>query len=236
MLRPILKSLLDPICFKVSKKRFEKLNQSLKSQETRLALPFVYRGEGHHRKIAPMQSHQEIARLYSEVCNQSPKVILEIGTCHGGTLYLWCQAATPDATIISLDLPAGKYGGGYHATREKLYKLFATPGQSLHLLRGDSHMPESFKAVQAILKGRPVDFLFIDGDHSYNGVKKDFEQYSPLVRKGGLIAFHDIAPREATTGIDVARFWAEIKHSHNTLEFLNQLPNDRTVGIGVIQS
>jgi predicted O-methyltransferase YrrM len=44
------------------------------------------------------------------------------------------------------------------------------------------------------LKDNKVDFLFIDADHSYEGVKKDFEMYSPLVRKGGIIAFHDIIP------------------------------------------
>jgi hypothetical protein len=33
--------------------------------------------------------------------------------------------------------------------------------------------------------------LFIDGDHRYEGVRRDFEMYSPLVGAGGLIAFHD---------------------------------------------
>jgi len=41
--------------------------------------------------------------------------------------------------------------------------------------------------VKKILAGRQVDFLFIDGDHSYEGVKKDFEMYSSLVRKGGVV-------------------------------------------------
>jgi predicted O-methyltransferase YrrM len=50
------------------------------------------------------------------------------------------------------------------------------------------------RKIEGILKGRKVDFLFIDADHSYEGVKKDFEMYSPLVRKGGIIAFHDIIP------------------------------------------
>ena len=36
------------------------------------------------------------------------------------------------------------------------------------------------------------DFLFIDGDHTVEGVTKDFLLYRPLVRKGGVIAFHDI--------------------------------------------
>jgi hypothetical protein len=45
--------------------------------------------------------------------------------------------------------------------------------------------------------------LFIDGDHTYEGVRRDFEMYSPLVRKGGIIAFHDIypGPEESVGGV-----------------------------------
>lgn len=37
----------------------------------------------------------------------------------------------------------------------------------------------------------PLDVLFIDGDHSYDGVKADFERHEPNVKKGGIILFHD---------------------------------------------
>lgn len=49
-----------------------------------------------------------------------------------------------------------------------------------------------------------MDFLFIDGDHAYEGVKADFEMYSPLVRKGGLVALHDICvhPPEMDCHVD----------------------------------
>ncbi|MCS7366302.1 MAG: class I SAM-dependent methyltransferase [archaeon YNP-WB-062] len=56
-----------------------------------------------------------------------------------------------------------------------------------------------------------MDFLFIDGDHTYEGVKKDFEMYSPLVRGGGIIAFHDIVQHPPETGCEVSGFWNEIK-------------------------
>jgi predicted O-methyltransferase YrrM len=36
-----------------------------------------------------------------------------------------------------------------------------------------------------------IDFLFIDGDHTYDAVKRDFENYFPKVKHGGLIFFHD---------------------------------------------
>jgi len=81
------------------------------------------------------------------------------------------------------------------------------------------------------MKEKPVDVLFIDGDHTYAGVKIDFELYSPLVRSGGLIALHDIVPSESNKEIEVSRFWNEIRGKYKTEEIIfegNQL------GIGLI--
>jgi predicted O-methyltransferase YrrM len=86
-----------------------------------------------------------------------------------------------------------------------------------------------------------LDFLFIDGDHSYEGVKKDFEIYSSLVRKGGIIAFHDIVPDYYTrygirtpsyTG-GVPKFWNEIKYNYRYIEIIED-PNQDGYGIGVL--
>ena len=38
---------------------------------------------------------------------------------------------------------------------------------------------------------QPIDLLFIDGDHSYKGVKTDWELFAPLVKKFGIVVFHD---------------------------------------------
>ena len=37
----------------------------------------------------------------------------------------------------------------------------------------------------------PINILFIDGDHSYEGVKDDWDNFSPFVVKGGIVYFHD---------------------------------------------
>jgi predicted O-methyltransferase YrrM len=50
----------------------------------------------------------------------------------------------------------------------------------------------------------PVDLIFIDGDHSYEGVKQDFEIYAPLVRSDGLIAFHDILEHTRVPSVRVS--------------------------------
>jgi hypothetical protein len=52
--------------------------------------------------------------------------------------------------------------------------------------------------------------LFIDGDHSYQGARFDFETYGPMVKSGGIIALHDIYPSKAESEIQVHVLWAEI--------------------------
>ena len=114
-----------------------------------------------------------------------------------------------------------------------IYQAFAKENQKLYLLREDSRKQETLEKVKEILNGNQLDFLFIDGDHSYEGVKKDFEMYSSLVRKGGIIAFHDIVNKDFTRkDIEVPKFWEEIKikFTHKEIIFDNF-----NYGIGVLK-
>lgn len=79
-----------------------------------------------------------------------------------------------------------------------------------------------------------MDFLFIDGDHTYEGVKKDYELYSGLVRPGGMIGFHDIVDRPEQPNIRVCQFWNELKRDHRHTEFIETSDQRRKIGIGLI--
>jgi len=91
------------------------------------------------------------------------------------------------------------------------------------------------------LRDNKVDFIFIDDDHSYEGIKNDFEMYSPLVRKGGIIAFHDIIPDYYTRYrietspyvFEVHKFWNEVKEKYEHLEIVKD-KNQDGAGIGVL--
>jgi predicted O-methyltransferase YrrM len=213
-----------------------KLEDKLVSPEARFAVPFVFRGKGYFKSIEPRQNPVEIEELYRILCRRKPATILEIGTARGGTLYLWTQAASPDATLVSVDLPGGGFGGAYPPCRIPFYESFAGPGQKLHLLREDSHSPTTVHLVREILQDQSVDFLFIDGDHSYDGVQRDFTAYGPMVRPGGLIAFHDILPREDIPAIQVHQFWQEVKQTHVVQEIIGPEGSGKKVGIGLIYS
>ncbi len=194
--------------------------------------------------FAPWQERSEIGALLNVIAETRPRTVLEIGTSNGGSLFLFARVAEPDALLVSVDLPHGEFGGGYPAWRGHLYQSFAAPGQRIRLLRADSHEPRTLDAVRTALEGRQVDVLFIDGDHTYEGVKRDYEMYSSLVREGGLIAFHDIVPANPTgprprndfdlQGGDVPRYWAELRSSHRVDEFVEDWSSGR-FGIGAIR-
>jgi predicted O-methyltransferase YrrM len=181
--------------------------------------------------LSPIQVIDEIVRLVSDVKTLNPKTVLEIGTHRGGTLYLWTRLAQPDATIISIDLPGGKFGGGYSPFRIPIYRRFARERQPIYLLRADSHANSTLQETQRLLANRAIDLLFIDGDHTYDGVKKDWEMYSPLVRLGGLIVFHDIAGDYDDSRVKL--FWDSVKPAHPHREYISN-PGGK-FGIGVIQ-
>lgn len=183
----------------------------------------------HGSFLRPFQIPEELSALIGEVRRLKPVQVLEIGTAQGGTLFLWTRVAARDATIVSIDLPGGPYGGGYSATRKTIYQRFARRHQRMHLLRADSHSRETFEKAKSLFRGQ-IDLLFIDADHSYEGAKKDWEMYSKLVRKGGLIVFHDVAGNYEDT--EVKKLWDSIKPEFEHREYIEN-PGGK-YGIGVM--
>jgi predicted O-methyltransferase YrrM len=175
------------------------------------------------RPILMAQVRSEILELGKIMKEAAPQRILEIGTNYGGTLFLLCTLSTPDAKIISLDLPFAPFGGGYPRRKIPLFRRFSRARQKLHLLRADSHLPETKERVLRILDGDKLDFLFIDADHTYSGVRRDFEMYAPLVRSDGIVAFHDIVAHKRGTLSEVERFWDEVKQQYRHREIVEEV-------------
>ena len=85
--------------------------------------------------------------------------------------------------------------------------------------------------MEALLDGRKIDFLFIDGDHSDAGVRRDFELFHDLVGSDGLIGFHNILDDSASC--QVHRFWNEVKARYRHEELVAD-PHRPWRGIGLL--
>ncbi len=184
--------------------------------------------------VRPIQIKEEISVLLSMIEKRAPRTILEIGTANGGTLFLLSRVASPSATLVSIDKPNGGFGGGYPKSLIPVFRSFAVNGQKVVLVRGDSHHSATVSSTRDALNGRQVDFLFIDGDHSYEGVQSDFRIYSSLVSKGGIIALHDIVPGLTSHVGEVPRFWAEIRQRYESQEIVKDW-GQGGAGIGLLK-
>jgi cephalosporin hydroxylase len=185
--------------------------------------------------IGLQQIPEEILALVKFVAALRPKNVLEIGSARGASFYLWCMVADPNGKKISVDLPGGLYGGEENADpriREKRDNTMRSWAKGIYLIAGDSHRPEIYNRVSTVLGEDELDFLFIDGDHTYEGVRADYEFYSGFVRKSGWIAFHDINDTvfHRSQNVGVSRLWQELQG--RKIEFNS---NQEWAGIGVIQ-
>jgi cephalosporin hydroxylase len=196
------------------------------SPESLADIAFSYPG------VVPMQVRSELLEFAALVQERRPKALIEIGTRNGGTFFVLCRLAHPHAKVISLDLPGGKFGGGYTIFQAPVINHMKQSGQQLQLLRRDSHHPSTRTRVVRALDHTPLDLLFIDGDHTYDGVKRDFEMYSPLMAPGGLIAFHDIVDT-LDENCHVNRFWREVKTRYPHREIVED-ERQGWGGIGVL--
>ncbi|MFX0035966.1 MAG: class I SAM-dependent methyltransferase [Candidatus Hermodarchaeota archaeon] len=173
----------------------------------------------------------EFLKLYYKI---KPKIILEIGTYDGGTLSFLTRCASEDAILITIDLPSARAGRSYSPIKIPFYRSFKLKNQKIYFLRLDSHKPIAKKKVKKILKKKKLDVLFIDGDHTYKGVKQDFEDFCPFVKKEGLIAFHDIVEHSVELNCGVYKLWNELKKKYNYKEFISN-DGENWAGIGVIK-
>lgn len=191
------------------------------------------------------QTQEEIINTLRMIKKLGPKIVLEIGSAEGGFVYLLSTVlgAHQKRTIITIDpwSKTTKYGDKYkdylEVTKE-LSKFY--PHISFLHIRGKSETKKTIKSLERILKGKSIDFLFIDGAHTYEAVSNDWNNYKKYLAKDGLVAFHDIVGAAG-----VAKAWQEIvtkeKDKYSSLEFLKEgiplLPfvkEPTTLGVGYL--
>lgn len=119
----------------------------------------------------------EAALLYGLVRSLEPGArLVELGRFKGGSTVVMAAALPSGATILSVDLDP--------AHDEELRGALDRLGLGgVELVVGDTQTVP--------LPGEPVDLLFVDADHGYDGAREDFDRWAPVVRPGGHLLFHD---------------------------------------------
>jgi hypothetical protein len=128
---------------------------------------------------------------------------MEVGTA-GATFFVLSRLATGKKVAIDI-----------RDMRPKIHPFMF--GHEWCFFQGDSQAAEMQQNVRAYCDS--FDLIFIDADHRYVGVKRDFANYRELLSDRGVIVFHDVDPDHAFkggAGGEVWRFWNELDEGSKT--------------------
>ena len=139
--------------------------------------------------------HHIVLYIKDYIMKEKCKNYLEIGTHYGHSISNMLQSKY-QSKYMGIDI-FKRWGDSKITNMEKLandnVKKFNIHNYECKLVKANSQVLESVNIVKSYFP-EGIDLLFIDGDHSYNGIINDFNNYFPLVNKGGYIIFDDYLP------------------------------------------
>lgn len=177
-------------------------------------------GIGNDYKI--QQIPEELAALYTitgYLMGNHIKNYLEIGSAAGGFIRGFHEQLGFELGIMIDD---GGWTPEHQETNIEAFKSKIT-----RCVPVDSHSTQA----EMIVSGLPaMDFIFIDGDHTYEGVKKDFELIQPLCHQHTIIGFHDIHAVKAP-GVD--EYWGELVNNQIIMPIADIHAVDANISLGI---
>ena len=146
-----------------------------------------------------------------------PRALVELGVFHGVSFCTFAeemQRQRIEGSCLGVDTFAGDaHAGAYGSSVLKTLRAHHDPryGGFSRILQA------TFDEAAAPVAPGSVDLLHIDGLHTYDAVRHDFETWAPLMSPRGIVLFHDTQERAKDFG--VWRFWAEVSQGRPAFEF-----------------
>jgi len=178
--------------------------------------------------VQPNQFRVEFQALLEIFRAIKPERILEVGIHSGGSLYQWMKNA-PGSLVVGVDVENGPWGDPGTTDLAAWMQWAEFYGVNFQPILASSQ--ESW-VVEKVLAYGPYDFIFLDGDHSYQAINHDFFNYSAMLAPGGVVALHDILQHPDDPQIQVWKLWAEISLIFETEEITSH-PFQKEKGIGI---
>jgi GT2 family glycosyltransferase len=163
-----------------------------------------------------------------------PRTFVELGTHSGNSYFAFCQAIAafvPAGRAYAVDSWAGDEHAGYYGE-----DVFAQVSQvnATHFSGFSTLLRTNFNDARSYFPtaneegglGSGIDLLHIDGLHTYEAVKHDFETWRSALSRKAVVVFHDTNVRERDFG--VWRLFRELAEQHPSFEF------DHSHGLGVL--
>lgn len=135
--------------------------------------------------------------------------LVEVGVWHGVNTANLRRVMSPDGLLVGVDhFPPGRFGAQWQKWIAKAEVRATTNGTVIFL----EHTSVSAALEYAQRYPDPVDFIFLDGDHSFDGVSADWKAWSALLGSGAVVALHDSRsyPGRDIGNVGSARFAREV--------------------------
>jgi GT2 family glycosyltransferase/glycosyltransferase involved in cell wall biosynthesis len=148
-----------------------------------------------------------------------PRTIVELGVHNGMSYSAMCQAVKAlglSSRCFGVDTWMGDEQAGFYS--EDVYRDFLA-FHDQHYAAFSRLVRSTFQEALAHFEDGSVDLLHIDGYHSYEAVREDFESWLPKVSADGIVLFHDTNVREGRFGVH--RFWEEVRRDRPHFNFLH---------------
>ncbi|WP_207512316.1 glycosyltransferase family 2 protein [Longitalea luteola] len=155
-----------------------------------------------------------------------PKMVVELGVHTGTSYFAFCQAIKRlniNSTCYGVDMWTGDEHAGFYS--DEVYNKVAAYNNTKYS-RFSTLIRSTFDGAKDYFIDGSIDLLHIDGFHTYEAVKRDFETWLPKLSENAIVLFHDINVRER--GFGVFRFWDELKLRYPHFQF------DFGYGLGII--